>query len=248
MRPKFIYLFILGNLFLQTSIIFNRGEAQENSRNIIIKTNPPGVMLYFEGENGFIGVTPLTLNTKLIGTYKITAVKSGYEKSKLEYFFKGTESGTMKLNLSPRTRLKAGIRSLVFPGWGQRYSERKWAGILFSITQLGLGIYTYDVHRKYETAIKDYNNALDVYKDNIKNSELREKYYAIVLEKYQKADDAFERRQTWLAVCGGLWLFNFLDSIFFFPSFGGDIFNNSIPLISTNVNNESYLLTLTMPF
>jgi tetratricopeptide (TPR) repeat protein len=229
-------------------VIFNRIEAQEKSKNITIKTNPPGVMIYFEGENGFVGVTPLTLKSKLIGTYKITAVKSGYEKTKLEYFFKGTESGTMRFNLSPRTRFKAGIRSLVFPGWGQRYSERKWTGILFSIAQLGLGIYTYDVHRDYEKAIKDYNKALDIYEENIKNSQLREKYYTIALDKYHKADDAFEKRQTWLAVFGGVWLFNFLDSIFFFPSFDRDIFKNSIPLITTNVNNDSYSLTLTMPF
>jgi hypothetical protein len=248
MRLKVITLFVLWSLFLQMFIVVTGMQAQDkDKKHLIVKSDPPGVMIYFEGENGFVGVTPLTLKSRLIGNYKITAVKSGFESNKLEYFFKGTEKGTMRIKLSPRTRFKAGIRSLVFPGWGQRYSERKWTGILFSLTQLGVGIYTYDTHRKYEKALKDYHNALKDY-ENLKEYELHDTYYAILVDRHTKAEDVFEKRQTWLFISGGLWIYNFLDSIFFFPSFEKGIFDKSVPGISANFQNDNIGLTLTFSF
>ena len=248
MQLKLTMLFVLWSLFLQMLLVVTGMQAQDkDKKHLIVKSDPPGVMLYFEGENGFVGVTPLTLKSRLIGNYKITAVKNGYEKSKLEYFFKGTENGTMRIRLLPRTRFKAGIRSLVFPGWGQRYSERKWTGILLSLTQLGVGIYTYDMHRKYEKALKDYNSALTDY-ENLKEHDLHDTYYATLVDRHTKADDAFEKRQTWLFITGGLWIYNFLDSIFFFPSFEKEIFNRSLPGISANFQNDNIGLTLSFSF
>jgi len=244
---KKILLFVLLVFLLQHIFFVTRMEAQDK-RIVIIKSDPPGAMLYFQGENSFVGVTPFKIKPNLTGKYKISAVKSGYEKSKVEYYFKGTERGILRLRLTPKTRFKAGVRSLVFPGWGQVYSERKKSGIFLSLVQLSAGIVTLVSHRDYENAFNEYKNSINDYKENKWDSDVRDQYWEALVLKHKKAGDAFDKRQTWLYITGGLWIYNFLDSIFFFPSFDKGIFNRSLPGISANFQNDKLGLTLTVPF
>lgn len=237
--------FILIQMMIISSIV----QGQEKTKKaVVIKSEPSGAMVHFEGENGFIGITPLRLRSNLKGNYKITVLKSGYEKSKSNYYFTGNETGTMRIKLSPKTRFKAGLRSLVFPGWGQVYSERKTTGIFFSIIQAGTGIVTLLAHNDYSKAWDQYENAFNDYEENKKFFDKREQYWTVVENKYKKVEDAFNNREKWLYIMGGIWLYNFLDAIIFFPSFDEGLMNNSVPLISANINNESIMLNLTMTF
>lgn len=231
-------------------VMFVTGAQAQEKKDVIIKSDPPGVMLYFKGETSFVGVTPFKVKPNLMGNYKITAVKPGYESSKVQYYFKGSESGTLRLTLAPKTRFQAGIRSLVFPGWGQVYSERKYSGIFLSLIQAGAGLFTLLAHNDYNNAYNEYEKAMKDYNDNEnqKFSDLRENYWNLVVEKHNKATNAFDKRQTWLYVTGGLWIYNFLDAIFFFPSFDNGIFNRSLPGISVNFQNQTVGLSVTYPF
>jgi len=248
MHTKIIMRSLVWNVFIWSILPAIGVLAQEKDNNsVIVKTNPPGAMLYFEGENSFVGVTPLKLPASLKGAYKIMATKYGFEKSRMEYFFKGNEKGVMRLRLSPKTRFKAGVRSLVFPGWGQFYSERKTSGILLSLAQLGIGIFTVSSHLKYNEAYTNYKDALNDY-ENERNITLKFEKYDVVNDKYDKANHAFNKRNDWLYITGGLWLYNFLDSILFFPSYDREIFDKTLPGISTNFHDSSIALTLTIPF
>jgi len=247
MRLKKIIRPVLRMLILQIIILVTGIHAQER-KNVVIKSNPPGAMLYFKGENSFVGVTPFKVKSALLGKYKITIVKQGYEKSTVDYYFKGTESGTLRMSLVPKTQFKAGIRSLVFPGWGQMYSERKNFGLLLSLMQTGAGMVTLIAHQDYKKAHDDYQNAWDDYKANERYSDLRSEKWEIYQAKYKKAEDAFNKRDTWLYISAGLWLYNFLDSIFFFPSFDNELFNQTLPGVSVNLSNDRVGLMLTYPF
>jgi len=249
MRLKRILLLAVGILLLPMIVMISSVEAQNKSKNrVIIKSDPPGAMIYFKGENSFVGVTPFKLKPNLIGNYRITATKSGFEKSKLEYVFKGTERGVLRLRLIPKTRFKAGIRSLVFPGWGQIYSERKKSGIFLSLLQAGAGLFALMAHLDYDKAFDDYQSALDDYLTNNQNYEVAIQKWQIVESRYRRAEKAFNKRKNWLAISGGLWLYNFLDSIFFFPSFDKKFFHRSLPGISVNIRHDSVGLGLTVPF
>lgn len=248
MPTKIFIRYLVWNVLLWISLPAIGGLAQEKEKQVVIvKSNPPGAMLYFEGENSFVGVTPLKLPTSLRGAYKIMATKHGFEKSQMEYFFKGSETGVMRLQLSPKTRFKAGIRSLVFPGWGQFYSERKTSGVMLSLVQAGIGIFTLNSHLKYNESFNNYKDALNDY-ENEKNEALKFEKYEAVKAKYDKANRAFDKRNTWLYITGGLWLYNFLDSILFFPSFDREIFDKTLPGISASFQDSSVALTLTIPF
>lgn len=248
MQAKVIIRYLVWCSAIWFAIPSIGAQAQEKNKNVVVvKSEPPGAMLYFEGENSFVGVTPLKLRPNLKGVYKITATKYGYEKSRMEYFFKGSEKGTMRLRLSPKTRFKAGIRSLVFPGWGQFYSERKKSGVVLSLIQAGVGIFTLVSHLEYDKSLNDYEDALEDY-ENEKRADLKFEKYDVAKDKYEKAEDAFRKRETWLYITGGLWLYNFLDSIIFFPSYDREIFDKTIPGISANFHDGSVALTLKVPF
>ena len=242
MRKKTILLISI----LQIVMFMVVAQAQDK-KDVVIKSDPPGAMLYFNGETSFIGVTPFKVKPNLTGNYKITAVKPGYEKSKVQYYFKGTESGTLRLKLAPKTRFQAGIRSLVFPGWGQLYSERKNSGIFLSLIQAGAGVFTLLAHNDYNNAYKEYQNAWDDL-TNEKSYELYIEKKDIYEAKYKKAENAFNKRETWLYISAGLWLYNFFDSIIFFPSFDNEIFNRSLPGISVNFQNQTVGLSMTYSF
>lgn len=249
MKQKSTALFMAWIVFMHVLISMTNTHAQDaNKKFVVIKSDPPGAMLYFEGENSFVGVAPLRLRPKMIGSYKILAVKSGFEKQKLEYFFRGTENGVMKIKLAPKTPLKAGLRSFVFPGWGQIYSERKSAGIVMSLVALGTGIGALKAHLDYDKALDDYEKSYDKYKKYLNDYQLEQEYRKIVEDKISKADNVFERRQTWLIVAGSIWAYNFLDSILFFPSFENAVFNRATPNFSATFGSDTVALGLTIPF
>ena len=242
-------ILIVGYLIIQITNNCAVLQAQETDKKLlIIRSDPPGAMLYFEGENSFVGVAPFRLRPSMIGNYQIIAIKPGYEKRKFDYFFRGSENGVMKIRLFPKTAVKAGLRSLVFPGWGQYYSERKTSGIVISLINIGVSLGTLVSHREYEHAVSDYKAALDNYNRYKKDYDLYNKYWNVVAERHKKADDVFEKRQTWLYITGSLWIYNFLDSILFFPSFENEIFSKSTPSISAKIQDESFSLFVTVPF
>jgi len=248
MQAKLIMRYLLCYVVIWIVISQITAQAQEKDKNaVIVKSDPPGAMLYFDGENSFVGPTPLKLRPNLKGVYKITATKYGYEKSQMEYFFKGSESGVMRLRLLPKTRFKAGARSLVFPGWGQFYSDRKTSGIMLSIIQAGAGVFTLISHLDYEKAQNNYKDALaDFESENFYGQKIEK--WEVAKEKYDKANNAFNKRRTWLYITGGIWLYNFFDSIIFFPSYDREIFDKTIPGISANFHEGSVAVTLTVLF
>jgi hypothetical protein len=249
MNQKKIVVWAIGFVLLIGIVQLCRAQNSEgDKKGLIIRSDPPGAMLYFDGENSFVGAAPFRLKSNMIGNYRVTAVKSGYEKRRFDYFFKGNESGVMKIRLSPKTAVKAGFRSLVFPGWGQYYSERNNSAIVISLLTATAGVGTLIADRDYQRVVDAYDRARDKYELNKKSYELSNQYWQVVADKQRQADAAFQRRQTWLYVTGGLWLYNFLDAIFFFPSFDQEIFSKAAPTISSHLHEGTLGLSFSWTF
>ena len=103
-------------------------------------------------------------------------------------------------------------------------------------------------HLNYENAFDEYQNAKNDYTLNEKKYDLRIKYRDILEQKYDKATNAFDKRQTWLFISGGIWLYNILDAIILFPSYDKGISDRSIPRITANFQNDGLGLKLSVPF
>jgi len=240
---RFIFITII--YLLQILFATSSSRAQQNQKGLlIVKSDPPGATVYFRGNNNVTGVTPVRLKPNFQGTYKILALKKGYETCKDEYFFKGTERGILNISLSPKTRLKAGMRSFVFTGWGQMYAERKTNGMIMSLFQIGTAIGALVSENKYLNAVDEYKDALKIYKKNEKIFQEQEEHWKAVEQKYKKADHLYDERQLWILMAGSIWIYNILDSILFFPSFNEELFKRSVPSISMNYQNGCTRLTL----
>ena len=62
----------------------------------------------------------------------------------------------MDIRLSPKPRLKATVRSLFIPGWGQRYNDQKAKGYLLNALAIGAVLAywdAYDTHDARRVAI-----------------------------------------------------------------------------------------------
>ena len=249
MDLKSAIILMMCSFLLQMIVDISIVMAQSKKKSlIIVKSEPSGAMVYVKGENSYVGVTPFKLKSNFRGIYEIISFKKGYEKQKHIYLFNGNERGILRLKLIPKTQLKAGIRSFIFPGWGQFYSERKTSGMLISLLQFGTIISMVKYVKDYDKAVDEYEKALTIYEKNKKTYNLRDTYWNIVVDKHNRADDIYNKRQIWMTITCGLWIYNILDAIFFFPSFEKDIFNRSLPNISTNIQNGTASLILTMSF
>lgn len=246
MRTKIFYI-IISIVCCQYFSGATYLNAQNKPNTLYVKTTPAGALVQFEGESTYVGVAPFKLRAGLQGNYQIYAFKSGYEKRKYEYFFAGNENGLLNIKLNPKTRFKAGVRSMVFPGWGQIYSERKIYGIFLNVLQMGSIVGSVIALNDYYQAADDFNSAMDRYKANSREYHLRDKYWDIAVQKHKIADDLYDTSQLWIWASAGIWIYNILDSIFFFPAFDKEMFSRSLPAVSAGYRDGTSTVTLSMP-
>lgn len=206
-----IFLFV----FL-TNISFGFTQSVITEQNqTIITSNPNGAYVQLIGEYTIRGLTPLKIPYKLEGLYSIKISKYGYENWSTVRDLTNVND-ELSLNLTSKSRFKAGLRSFFFPGWGHYYSDRKIQGILLGGIGLASTINTIDKVTKYNQIVDDYNYLIE--RDKIQNlsyeerNDIRDKISA----KQNEADDAYNKRQKWLYISASIWIYNVLDAVLFF--------------------------------
>jgi len=205
--------FFLG----MTRSTFGQGSKALARNLLTVKSNPQGAVVELIGEYEFVGRTPFVLPYPLFGKYRVKASKSGFEVINTEMSLSGDVGYTLDLHLLPKTRLKAFSRSIVFPGWGQYYSGRKFTGSLFlGATASALVVFAKNEQR-YRNAQTDYKNAASLYNLPGASFEERSQAYLQVQNALKKLDDRENARNISLYVAGGIWLLNILESVLFFP-------------------------------
>jgi hypothetical protein len=170
-----------------------------------------------EGDFHLTTTTPVDITQNLIGTYRVRAEKYGYEGWDSYLTMIPDQPASLRIELSPKTRLKASLRSLILPGWGQFYSDRKDWGYVFALGSLAMAT-------GYVFAELHYDNKYDDFKDVEKRFEQAtgiEEKIALKEEmddQQKKAYDAQKLRNAVLGVGIGFWVYNVFDNIIFFPS------------------------------
>ncbi len=140
----------------------------------------------------------------------------GYESWSGEIIILPGQDNTITFTLSPKTRVKAALRSLFIPGWGQYYSGQRGRSLLMGATVIGLGIGTVMVHDDYRQKRDDYRRAL-LELDNASTAEDAVRLRTLAYDYHKQAYDAETTRNTFLALFLGVWAYNVFDNIFFFP-------------------------------
>ncbi len=190
--------------------------AQDNVGNLTVVSSPVGTAIMLDGEYQLAGVTPVTFNQKMIGVYRLTAYRDGYEKYETRLVLVGNEPHHIDFEMVPKTRFRAAFRSLIVPGWGQMYTRQKLRGTLYTsatvISLISLLIADQDFRDKQDV----YNEVRDLYQRTRSIDEKR-----IIKGRLdtvqEEAYDAETVRQIAFGVTAFVWAFNVLDAIVFFP-------------------------------
>jgi len=215
----FIFLICL-HWVIQNETLF----AQPDSNQILFKSRPIGAVVELKGIHTIIGQTPLFIKHELNGPYQVRVNKSGFESWQKTVFFNPLTTRQFDISLTPKTRWKAVLRSMLIPGWGQCYSERPIKGVVVGAT-FGIalcGAIINSIH--YQNKVTAYNDALaELNQTNLPNAEYQRLWQGI-LKKQEQAEGAFKRQQKWFWITTGLFIGNLVDAFILFPALWG---NNS---------------------
>ena len=186
---------------------------------VTVTSNPSGATVMLSGDMTVAGVTPATFTQRLAGYFKVTAYRDGYETYNSSVLLSGREATTIDFKLKPKTRVKAALRSIVIPGWGQRYYGAKTKSNVMFIGALVGGATAGIMHLRFDNKRDDYLNFLKRYESE---RSVPEKFLMLaeLYDRQQDAYDAEQQRNIVGAVAAGIWVYSVLDAMLFFPDYG----------------------------
>jgi hypothetical protein len=209
-------VFIIMALIALPGLVMAQQTPVKETNHFILTTNPPGATAYFYGEYNLVINTPAILPTDLEGKYKVRITRPGYEPWQGELALLPESPDNININLSQKTRFKAGLRSLFIPGWGQYYAGNTTRGLAFTSGIIATSFVLYYADKKYQDkrtsydiANRNYSNAGSIAEQiqlqTIRDTAQRNAYKA----------ETDRRRVFYIGM--GLWIYNILDSTIFFP-------------------------------
>jgi hypothetical protein len=196
---------------------------------VTVRSNPSGCTVVLSGDITVAGITPTTFSQRLTGHYEIKAHRHGYEAYNSTVVLAGDDATTIQIELSPKTRLKAGFRSLVIPGWGQRYSGESTRGTMLTIGTALAAVTAGILYLDFDDKRDAYDDILSRYQATREVTERRAMADRLY-QTQQEAYDAEEAKNIAVGILAGIWIYNVIDAVVFFPDFAIDIYGTSVSL------------------
>jgi len=150
------------------------------------------------------------------GDYHLSASRPGYEGQLKRVQITPNEGISLQLELPPKTKQKAMLRSLLFPGLGQRYGEKYTRQYVFSILEISTlaGILISDLI--YDAKVEDYTTSRDEYLNAISEASIISSKLAMD-DAYNDLETVKNWRQTFVVAAVGTWILSILDAAIFKP-------------------------------
>jgi hypothetical protein len=211
-------LFSILALLILSASSFAQEKVQPSGSFILI-TNPAGATVYLNGDHSLIANTPAQLPANLAGKYQTKIVRAGYESWKGELNFIAGSPNSINISLTRKTRLKAGIRSLLLPGWGQFYSGNILRGGMVTLSAAAAAVGLYYADKKYQDKRADFDIASTAYA-NATSIDERIRLKTVKDATQRVAYKAETDRRTVFYIGLGIWAYNIIDAVIFFPDFG----------------------------
>lgn len=215
---------------------------------VTVVSNPGGAEVTLKGDATVSGVTPTTFRQIFIGRYDLIVKKPGYETYKERIIIDPSKNQQFDVALSPKTALKAGLRSTFLPGWGQRYSGQPGKGWLFhalaasSIAAYFIVDHNFDI--KYDKFVRRqaaYDAAVDAGASRDELEGLLDDLKAA----QDKAYDYEDYRRISIGTVVGVWGLSVLDALLFFPNNRSDV---TVGGVSLDTGTESTPLGFTLSY
>jgi hypothetical protein len=190
-----------------------------------IEIAPRGTVVKLDGPQTSITGSPNTIQRPIAGWYRVEATHPGFETWKRDLYIDGASPTAVSAQLSPKSKWKAGLRSIFFPGWGHYYSDRNTKGAVFTVLTLGMaaGYVAFALHA--DDKVTEYEDLQQQF-DNSESVSEQEALQGQVEDARKSAYDAESNRRTWGYLTVGVYVYQILDAVIFFPSapeveFGG---------------------------
>lgn len=242
LAPKRILTAALVVLFL---LVSNTVFAQDEG-NVLVNTNPQGSLVTLRGELTLSGVSPVQFGRTLSGKYRVEVTRDGYENYHSTAYFSSTQVTQLDIKLVPKRPFKAFIRSMVIPGWGQKYYGNGYKATFFFIgtvaSAVGYGILWDD----YKDKKDDYELRKTAYEDATHWSDLP-LLQAEMLDAQKKANDAEDWVNVMAGVTIGIYALNLLDSFLLFPEYSSFTEYKAITAVP-EVGHDRVGLTVSLTF
>lgn len=187
---------------------------------LTVVTTPPGAEVALRGEASVSGLSPINFTYSLIGEYSLIVKKYGYEDYKTRLMLDPARPQQISVELSPRTGFKAALRSMIIPGWGQRYTNRKTKGFMFSVLFVGAGLTLLNNENKFQDREDAYLARLDEYDAAVRRGATIDelsRYHVALVDAQERTYDAESDRRIAAGVVVGIWSLNVLDALLFAP-------------------------------
>lgn len=187
--------------------------------NLTVRSNPPGAQVILIGDAIVSGITPARFAHLLVGDYKLTVKKYGYEDYSTHVLLDPSKPLTVDISLTPKTRLKAAARSLFVPGWGQKYTGQKNKAFLLASLAVGAGVSYYFADSRFDEKLATFDNLRAEYDSVAAHGNINElRLLQPGLDAAQdRAYDAENLRRATLGLAIAVWAVNLIDVLFFFP-------------------------------
>ena len=181
----------------------------EKLENISVFGTPGDATISINGKKA--GIAPITNRMVPARNVTVEIQKHGYENHREKISLRKGEPVQFAYTLFPKTRGQTIIKSIYYPGSGQRYAEHKGKGYLITLAQLATIAGVVETTLLSMEAQQDYDDAKDVYSNSASPDEF-DRTYKILEEKY----DTSKQAQTYQLISAGavltVYIYNLIDA------------------------------------
>lgn len=205
-----------GLLFLVALSSASLLQAQETVPVLRIEIQPAGTAVQLEGPQNTLTASPNSVLRPLPGWYKLKATFRGFEDYNQSLYIDAQSPISISGTLSPKSRWKAGARSIFVPGWGHYYSDRTVRGVVFTVATVGMavGYYFFDAHA--DNRLEDYERLREDF-DEAGSVAEKEALQPAVEDALNDAYNADRNRLIWGYMTIGVYAYQIIDALLFFP-------------------------------
>ncbi len=219
MLKRNLTIILLITLLVSTSI------AQDSQMTgLTVRSNPEGALVELKGDVTVTAITPTTIRYPYVGLFRLTVGKVGFEDYRTTIKVDPTRHFALDVKLTRKTAMRAAARSLFIPGWGQRYTDQKTKGFLFTALAIGAGIGYLIADSDFDEKFDEYELVKSGYQTALLNGasqvELSRRLTSLNEHKLDAYDAETVRRIT-IGSVAAVWGLNLLDALFFTPTTTG---------------------------
>ena len=241
-----IWIGLICGLLLGSTVL----AQADSSKSLQVSTNPPGALVKVEGDVQATGITPVSFRFPMVGAYKLTIKKKGYEKYSTDMVLDPAVPVRLDVDLVAKTGFKAAVRSMFVPGWGQAYTGQKTKGFTFALLFGGSIAAFLIADNRFNDKEDAFTKSKDAYAKAFASGVSAIELDRLWVARNDAQSDAFDAetvRRISIGAVAGIWGLNVLDALLFTNTEDGNLTIQGVG-INPSTDGQTVSLSLTKAF